>query len=114
MAHPPTAAGAVHLEVVPARAARTTPARSLRRFAGWLSALLAEEYDGVSARFAVERRRDGASSVVSSASVAGTSISASAEERPEPHGFAGRRFGILKPFCGWSEGQSCGILEQRQ
>ena len=60
-------AGAVPLEVrpvevipaaeaLPARAARATPAHSLRRFAGRLSALLAD--DGVSARFAAERGRD--------------------------------------------------------
>jgi hypothetical protein len=56
MSRASTAAGAVHLEVAPARAASTTPARSLRRLAGWLSALLAD--DGVSARFAAERQRD--------------------------------------------------------
>jgi hypothetical protein len=44
------------VEVIPARAAGATPARSLRRFAGWLSALLAD--DGVNARFNAERGRD--------------------------------------------------------
>jgi hypothetical protein len=52
---PPTAVGAMHVEVAPARTAGTIPAR-LRRFAGWLSALVAD--DGVNARFGAERRRD--------------------------------------------------------
>jgi hypothetical protein len=38
------------------RDASTTTARPLRRFAGWLSTLLAD--DGMSARFSNERQRD--------------------------------------------------------
>jgi hypothetical protein len=67
MSRPFVSAGAVPLEVhpaevvpaaqaLPARAARATAAHSLRRFAGRVSALLAD--DGVSARFAAERGRD--------------------------------------------------------
>ena len=51
---PPT--GALRVEVASARAAGAIPAHSLRRFAGWLSALLAD--DGLNARFASERGRD--------------------------------------------------------
>jgi hypothetical protein len=40
----------------PAQVARTSPVRSLRRFATWFSALLAD--DGFSDRFAAERSRD--------------------------------------------------------
>jgi hypothetical protein len=52
----PTVVGAVHVEVASARTASAIPARSWRRFAGWLSALLAD--DGFNARFATERQRD--------------------------------------------------------
>ena len=38
------------------RDASTAPAHPLRRFAGWLSTLLAD--DGMSARFSTERQRD--------------------------------------------------------
>jgi hypothetical protein len=44
------------VQVTPARAAIVAPAHTLRRFAGWLSALVAD--DGVGARFAAERERD--------------------------------------------------------
>jgi hypothetical protein len=43
------------VEVVPAKAESAAPAHSLRRFAGWLSALLAD--DGMNARFTAERGR---------------------------------------------------------
>ncbi len=58
MSRPSTSVDAVHLEMgtTTTRTANTSATRSLRRFAGWLSALLAD--DGVSARFAAERRRD--------------------------------------------------------
>jgi hypothetical protein len=53
---PPTVVGAVHVEVASARSASAIRARSWRRFAGWLSALLAD--DGFNARFTTERQRD--------------------------------------------------------
>ena len=53
---PPTVVGAVHVEVASARTASAIPARSWRRLAGWLSALLAD--DGFNARFTTERQRD--------------------------------------------------------
>ena len=56
MSRPSTSVSVVRVEVAPVRVAPTAPARRLRRFAGWLSALLAD--DGVDARFAAERRRD--------------------------------------------------------
>jgi hypothetical protein len=56
VSHPPTSEGVVQIAVAPARAASARPAHSLRRFATWLSALLAD--DGMSARFAAERRHD--------------------------------------------------------
>lgn len=56
MSRPSTGVGVVHVEVGPARTASAARTGSLRRFAGWLSALLAD--DGMSARFAAERRRD--------------------------------------------------------
>jgi hypothetical protein len=48
--------GAVHVEMASAPTTSVIPARSRRRFARWLSALLAD--GGVSARFATERQRD--------------------------------------------------------
>jgi hypothetical protein len=56
MSHPSTAEAVVPVAVEPARAASATRGHTLRRFATWLSALLAD--DGMSARFASERRRD--------------------------------------------------------
>ena len=53
---PPTVVGVAHVEVASARSASAVPARSWRRFAGWLSALLAD--DGFNARFSAERQRD--------------------------------------------------------
>jgi hypothetical protein len=43
-------------EVASPHSARAIPAGSLRRFAGWLSTLLAD--DGMNARFSAERQRD--------------------------------------------------------
>ena len=65
MSRPFVSAGVPPVEVVattraPARAATRAgtkaPAGSLRRFAGWLSAVFAD--DGMSARFAAERQHD--------------------------------------------------------
>jgi hypothetical protein len=46
----------VRVEVPRTRAESKVPARRLRRFGGWLAALLAD--DGVGSRFAAERHRD--------------------------------------------------------
>jgi hypothetical protein len=51
-----TGVGVMHVEVGHARDASAAPTRSLRLFARWFCALLAD--DGVSARFAAERQRD--------------------------------------------------------
>jgi hypothetical protein len=56
MSSPSTGTRAVHVETARTRATVATPARPLRRFAGWLSTLLAD--DGFSTRFAAERQRD--------------------------------------------------------
>jgi hypothetical protein len=56
VSHPPTAEGVVPIAAAPARAASAAPTHALRRFATWLSALLAD--DGMSARFAAERHHD--------------------------------------------------------
>jgi hypothetical protein len=56
VSHPPTAEGVVPIAAARARASSAAPAHPLRRFATWLSALLAD--DGMSARFAAERRHD--------------------------------------------------------
>ena len=51
-----TGTRAGRVQTTSARATITTPARPLRRFARWLSALLAD--DGFSERFAAARQRD--------------------------------------------------------
>jgi hypothetical protein len=56
MSQPSAVEGVVPLATDSARVASAAPAHSLRRVAGWLSALLAD--NGTSARFAAERRHD--------------------------------------------------------
>ena len=65
VSNPPTAEGVVQIAVAPARAASAAPVHRLRRFVTWLSALLTD--DGMSARFAAERRHDEVSFIASKA-----------------------------------------------
>ena len=52
---PPTVVGVAHSRCLRSERERH-PGRSWRRFAGWISALLAD--DGFNARFSAERQRD--------------------------------------------------------
>ena len=56
MSRSPTVPGVIPLDPARTRDTTSVPDRPLRRFAGWISALLAD--DGMSGRFAAERRRD--------------------------------------------------------
>ena len=56
MSRSSTVPGVIPLDPARTRDTISVPARPLRRVAGWISALLAD--DGMSGRFAAERRRD--------------------------------------------------------